>query len=212
MILCYLSKGMQSTSKTQRSWDVLLLGGASGVGKSSLSYPLTKHFDINLTEIDDIQVALQKLTTPEQQPLLHFWRTNWEEFSNWSDEQHLAHFIQVSREVFQPALEAVIANHLETNRPVVLEGDFIVPELVTFKTFDEQNNDGRVKALFIYEEDEAQIAANFLAREGEEQLLRAHTSWLNNQWLRSECERLDIPALPARPWDTVLERAVSILK
>jgi 2-phosphoglycerate kinase len=202
---------MENAVKPKRDWQVLLLGGASGVGKSSLSYPLAKHYDVNLTEIDDFQVVLEKLTTPEQQPLLHFWRTNWDEFSNWSDEQRLEHFIRVSRDVFQPALETVIANHLETNRPVILEGDFILPELAMFKTFDEQKNDGRVKALFIYEEDEAQIAANYLAREGEEQSFRAHSSWLNNQWLRSECERLGVHALAARPWTTVIERATSSL-
>lgn len=200
---------MQPLLKTQRTWDVLLLGGASGVGKSNLSYPLAKYFDVALTEIDDIQVALTKLFTPEQQPLLHFWRTNWEEFSNWSDQQHLEFFIRLSREVFQPVLEAVIANHLETNRPVILEGDFILPELATFKIFEEQINDARVKALFVYEESEAQIAANYLARDNEEQPFRAHLSWINNQWLRSECERLGVPALPARPWETVLERAVN---
>jgi 2-phosphoglycerate kinase len=213
MISCYLSKQLEKVMKPpKRDWQVLLLGGASGVGKSSLSYPLARHYDVNLTEIDDLQVALQKLTTPEQQPLLHFWRTNWEEFSSWSDEQHLSHFIQVSREVFQPALEAVIANHIETNAPVILEGDFVLPELATFKTFDGQANNGRVKAIFIYEEDEAQIAANYLAREGKEQTFRAHSSWLTNQWLRSECKRLGVPTIAARPWHTVLGRAVSILR
>jgi 2-phosphoglycerate kinase len=213
MISYYLSKQMEKAMKPpKRDWQVLLLGGASGVGKSSLSYPLARHYDVNLTEIDDIQVALEKLTTPEQQPLLHFWRTNWEEFSHWSDEQHLSHFIQVSREVFQPALDAVIANHLESNRPVVLEGDFVLPELARAESFDGQANEGRVKALFIYEEDEARIAANYLAREGEEQAFRAHTSWLKNQWLRSECERLGVPTIAARPWNTVLGRAVSIIR
>jgi 2-phosphoglycerate kinase len=198
--------------KAKRSWQVLLLGGASGVGKSSLSYPLARHFDVNLTEIDDFQVILEKLTTPGQQPLLHFWRTNWDEFSSWSDEQRLEHFIRVSRRVFQPALEAVIANHLETNRSVMLEGDFILPELSTLKSFDGQTNEGRVKAFFVDEEDEAQIAANYLARDGEEQTFRAHSSWITNQWLRSECERLKAPILSARPWETVLERAISILQ
>ncbi len=197
--------------KPKRDWQVLLIGGASGVGKSKLSYPLARHYDVNLTEIDDIQVALQKLTTPEQQPLLHFWRTNWEQFSSWSDPQHLEHFISVSRDVFQPGLEAVIANHLEAKTPVVLEGDFLLPELAAYTTFEEEANDGHVKALFIYEESEAQIAANYLAREGEEQALRAHWSWLTNQWLRSECERLGVPALSARPWDTVMKRAITVL-
>ena len=196
--------------KPECNWQILLIGGASGVGKSSLSYPLARHYNVNLTEIDDFQVILEKLTTPEQQPLLHFWRTNWEEFSSWSDEERLEYFIRVSRDVFQPALEAVIANHLETKMPIILEGDFLLPELATYATFAGESNDGRVKALFIYEDDEAQIAANYLAREGEEQSLRAHSSWLTNQWLRSECERLGVPTLSARPWNTVLQRATEI--
>jgi 2-phosphoglycerate kinase len=203
---------MEKAMNHQRDWQVLLLGGASGVGKSSLSYPLARYFDVNLTEIDDFQVILEKLTTPEEQPLLHFWRTNWDEFSSWSDEQRLEHFIQVSREVFQPALEAVIANHLETNRPVILEGDFILPELATFKMFDEQSNDGRVRGIFLCEESELQIAANYFARDREEQLFRAHSSWMTNQWLRSACERLKVPALTARPWDTILARAIAVLE
>ncbi len=194
-----------------RNWQVLLIGGASGIGKSKLSYPLARHYDVNLTEIDDFQVVLETMTTPEQQPLLHFWRTNWEEFVAWSDKQRLEYFIRVSREVFQPALEAVIANHLESKMPVVLEGDFLLPELATYEKFADETNTGRVKALFIYEESEEQIAANYLAREGDEQSFRAHGSWLTNQWLRSECERLGVPALSARPWDTVLERAVSMI-
>jgi 2-phosphoglycerate kinase len=195
----------------KRSWQVLLLGGASGVGKSHLSYPLARYYDVNLTEIDDFQVVLETVTTPEQQPLLHFWRTNWEVFTSWTDEQRLEHFINVCREVFQPALEAVIANHLETNRPVILEGDFLLPEFATRTTFANEANRGRVKALFVYEANEAQIAANYLAREGQEQSFRAHSSWMFNQWLRSECERFKVATLSARPWNTVLGRAAKIL-
>lgn len=199
-------------STAKREWQVLLIGGASGVGKTKLSYPLARYYDVNLTEIDDFQVILEKMTTPEQQPLLHFWRTNWEEYSSWSDEQRLEYFIRVSREVFQPALEAVIANHLEAGTPVVLEGDFLLPELVTYTKFAHEANNNRVKAIFIYEEDEAQIATNYFAREGEEQTFRAHSSWLTNQWLRSECERLNLSTVAARPWGTILERAISILQ
>jgi 2-phosphoglycerate kinase len=198
-------------SKAKRNWQVLLIGGASGVGKSKLSYPLSQHYDVKLTEIDDFQVILEKLTTPEQQPLLHFWRTNWKEFISWSDEQRLEHFIRVSREVFQPALEAVIANHLEGHTSVILEGDFLLPELATLKKFEDQLNNGGVKALFVYEEDEKQITANYLAREGEEQECRARSSWVFNQWLRAECKRLKVPAISSRPWETVLERAISVL-
>ena len=197
--------------KPKRDWQVLLVGGASGVGKTKLSYQLARHYGVNLIEQDDFQAFIEHLTTPEQQPLLHVWRTNWDEFIAWSDEQHLEHFIQVSREIFQPGFEAVIANRLEAKSSAILEGDFILPELAAKTTFADEANEGRVQALFLYEENEAQVAANYLAREGEEQALRAHWSWLANQWLRSECERLNVPVLSARPWDTVLERAISML-
>jgi 2-phosphoglycerate kinase len=197
--------------KPKRDWRILLIGGASGVGKSKLSHQLARHYDVNLIEQDDFQAFLEVSTTAEQQPLLHFWRTNWDEFIAWSDEEHLEHFVQVSRQVFQPGFEAVIANRLEAESLAMLEGDFVLPELAAKTKFADEANQGRVKALFVYEEDEAQIAANYLAREGEEQPLRAHWSWLANQWLRSECERLNVPTLSARPWNTVVERAISSL-
>lgn len=57
-----------------RSWQVLIVGGPSGVGKTSVSYRLAHHFGVGITEIDDFQVLLEAMTTPEQQPALHFWR------------------------------------------------------------------------------------------------------------------------------------------
>ena len=50
---------------------MLLVGGASGVGKSMLSHPLARRLGVNLTEIDDIQIALETAMGPEQSPLLH---------------------------------------------------------------------------------------------------------------------------------------------
>lgn len=178
------------------------------MGKSSVSYRLAQHFGVGLTEVDDFQVILEKLTTPQQMPLLHFWRTHREEFSHWTEEKRLAHFIRVCNEVFSPALEAVIANHLETNTPVFLEGDFILPTLAKLPKFENIEAGGQVKALFIYEDNEAQITRNFGAREGTEQKGRARSSWLFSEWLRQECARLSLPAIPSRPWDTVFERVI----
>ena len=43
---------------------------------SCQSYRLAQHFGIGITEVDDFQVLLERMTTPEQQPALHFWRTH----------------------------------------------------------------------------------------------------------------------------------------
>jgi 2-phosphoglycerate kinase len=61
--------------ETEHSWQALLMGGASGVGKTRVSYRLARHFDFGITEVDDFQVILRRMTTPEQLPQLHFWDT-----------------------------------------------------------------------------------------------------------------------------------------
>ena len=196
--------------ETERAWQVLLLGGASGVGQTQVSYRLARHFGAGLTEVDDFQVILERMTTPEQYPPLHYWRLHTAEARQMDEEQQLAHMLRYSR-VMAEALTLVIANHIETRTPIVLEGDFILPALAVQPVYDEIAAAGQVRALFLYEEDEAQLRRNYLLREGEEQLARARASWRHSEWLRQEAERLSVPALPARPWETVLERAIAAL-
>jgi hypothetical protein len=52
-------------SASTRPWQVLLLGGASGTGKTRLSYRLAWALDIGITEVDDFQVVLERMTTPK---------------------------------------------------------------------------------------------------------------------------------------------------
>lgn len=192
-------------------WTVLLLGGASGVGKTSISYRLAQHFGVGLTEVDDFQIVLEGMTTPEQYPVLHFWRTNFEEARRMSREEHVDFFRRYA-EVMAEALTLVIANHIETRTPIVLEGDFILPALARQDTHGDIAANGQVRALFLYEEDEEQIARNYFLRDGIEQRERARISWLVNSWIRAETARLGVPAIPARPWDTVLDRAVRAIE
>ena len=188
---------MNDVAERQRTWDVLLLGGPSGVGKSSAGYPLARRFDVGITEVDDLHIAVERLTTPAQQPTLHFWRTN-PQAAQFDPERILELHISVCR-VLTPVIQAVVDNHVETRTPIVLEGDYLLPE---------QPKTERVKSVFLYEPDEAQIVRNFAAREPREpeQTKRARVSWLHGQWLADECRRLGLVALPARPWTTLLDR------
>lgn len=194
-----------------RSWDILLIGGASGVGKSSVSYRAARHFGVGIVEVDDFQVVLELLTTPETQPAFHFWSTH-PDPDSLTAEEIVAQAIEYGQ-AMMPALEAVIASHLETNHPTVIEGDFILPVLAALPKFGEYANNGRVRGVFIDEPDEAQIVANFLAREPDygPQAKRARVSWLYNQWLKQEAERLGLRSLPARPWDMLFERLLACL-
>jgi 2-phosphoglycerate kinase len=193
-------------ARNKRSWDVLLIGGASGTGKTSASYPVARRFEVGITEVDDLYIVLECLTTPEQQPLLHYWRTN-PEALHLPAAKILELLIGVSR-VLAPAIKAVIANHLETQTPIVLEGDYLLPEIMADAEEEKVSTTDRVRGVFLYEPDETVILQNFSMREPEagEQAKRAHVSWLYGQWLREECQRLGLSALPSRPWDSLLDR------
>ncbi len=196
----------------QRSWQVLLLGGPSGVGKTGVSYRLAHHFGIGITEVDDFQVILERMTTPAEQPVLHYWHTH-PEAANQSAEEMVKQLIAVGQ-VMAPALEAVIMNHLDSQVPIVLEGDFILPILATSSSFSLNSTGSQVRALFLYEESEEQLRRNFLQREPEHSIQekRAHVSWLYGQWLKEEARRVGAIALPARPWDDLFERILMVLK
>jgi 2-phosphoglycerate kinase len=189
---------------------VLVLGGASGVGKTSVSYRLANLAGAGLIEMDDFHIVLKRLTTPEQQPALHFFDLHRAEVPGLTDEEMLRHIID-SSEAMSAALEPVIGNHLATSTPAVVEGDFLLPSLATRPAYDGVPADGRVRGVFLYEEDEQQILANYRAREGGDQALRAHVSRCHSEWLRREAARLGLPTVPARPWATVLERVVAAL-
>lgn len=195
----------------ERDWEVLLIGGASGVGKTSVSYRLARHFGVGITEIDDFQVVLERMTDPDRYPELHLWRRDPQAFLAMTLDEQLAFMIRYGT-VMAEALEQVIANHLEGGPPIVLEGDFLLPEVAVRDTYVDQPAGGRIRAIFIVEPEEAQIGRNYLAREGEEQPGRARLSWRYSEWLREEAERLGVPAVPARPWETVFDRCLAAIK
>jgi 2-phosphoglycerate kinase len=180
----------------------LLLGGASGTGKTSVSYDIARRFGVGITEMDDLHLAVEALTTPEQQPALHYWRTH-PEAVDLSPEEIIPHFFDMCR-ALGPAFKVVVANHIEYQTPIVLEGDYLLPEMLAEWKFE------RAKAVFLLESDEEQLVRNYAAREPKdgEQRKRAQVSRLHSVWLKEECERLGLVALEARPWATLIERIV----
>lgn len=187
----------------ERTWDVLVIGGASGSGKSSISRPLSSLYGIGLVRVDDFQVLLEKVTTPETCPAIHYWDVN----PNWRNEgidAAVDSLIDVGR-VLMPGLLAVITDHIEENIPMILEGDFILPELLT--AFDSS----RVKSIFVHELSREQILQNYYAREGELQQFRADVSHAYGNWLATSCEKYGITTVNPRPWDSVIDRVVELL-
>ena len=193
------------------AWKVLLIGGASGTGKTSLSYPLAIRLGVPIVEVDDIVEALLAMTTPDEQPTLHYWPTHPEAARLPPDgilELHLAVAASLA-----PALEAVVANHLETDTPVIIEGDYLVPGFAARAQFQDIAADGWVRSVFLHEPDERQLVANFSGREPVtgEQDVRAKVSVLFGAWLAAEAARHGVPMIRARPWSSLERRVLDVV-
>jgi len=187
-----------------RSWTVLFIGGASGMGKSSVAYELAHFYNVNVMEVDDIFQAVKVMTTREAFPAIHYWSTG----VNWMDigvSGNVKWLIDVSKEMI-PGLKAIVDNHIESDVPVIIEGDFIHPEFaVSFEN-------PKVKSLYIYEPDKKQILQNFLVREGGElQNFRAEISIEYGNWLVDNCKKVGIKVFESKPWDTVVDRILKCI-
>ncbi|XVV07128.1 hypothetical protein ACQPW3_17780 [Actinosynnema sp. CA-248983] len=186
-------------------WRVLLIGGASGSGKSALSYPTARARGAALVEVDDLVVATQAVTTAAAQPALHYWRTTSD--AGLSADEVVEAQVALAR-ALEPALAAVIENHLDTDLPLVLEGDYLLPEFCAKWTGPD------VRAVVVHEPESAQLERNYLIREPSSgtQRKRAHDSAHFAAWLAAEAGRHGVPLLTARPWSTALDRLAAALR
>ncbi|GGV31604.1 hypothetical protein [Streptomyces spectabilis] len=193
---------MNTTSEpTRPDWRVLLVGGASGTGKTTVSRALARRFDTPVVEVDDIVEALLAVTRPEHLPELHVWRTH-PEAAYESPESVVERQIAIARTLL-PAVEAVVANHVDTDTPVIVEGDYLLPELAV--------QGGPVRAVFVHEDDTEQVVANYLAREPDAgpQQHRADVSVRYGSWLADRARASGVPVVASRPWHDLPRRAAA---
>lgn len=191
---------------------VWLLAGASGTGKSTIAYPLARRLRVPIVELDDIVEALLAMTTEVQLPVLHYWRTH-PEASQQSVEAIVERQIAVAHALI-PAVEAIIANHLETDTSVLLEGDYLLPSTAVQASFAGQPAAGRVSAIVLIEPDRATITRNLSRREPAkgEQTTRAAVSREYGNWLANEAVVCGVPIVEARPWPTAEARVLTALE
>jgi Holliday junction resolvasome RuvABC ATP-dependent DNA helicase subunit len=92
--------------------DIVFVGGAPGVGKTSVARPLAARLGMDLTHVDDFCIVLERMTDPERYPAVHEWRLHPERVLALDDVQMVEHTRSVS-EVIGEAIPPVIADRLE---------------------------------------------------------------------------------------------------
>ncbi len=148
---------------------------------------------------DDLVAAVKAMTTYEQQPHLHYWDRH-PGARSWAPAE-IAKLHQAVADAVRPAFEAVIADHVESATRVVLEGDYLVPELQA--AFGDA-----VRAVVLDELDVERLVDNYRAREpgNGEQRYRAQVSTQVGAQLAQRATRCRIPVVTARPWTDCIDR------
>ncbi len=202
---------------TRPPWTVLLIGGHSGVGKTTVAQHLARVLGTGLGHVDDFRLVLERLTTPLQQPSLHALLTLEQNMQS-SPSQLRDALIAVAR-TMSYALEIVIANHVATNAPMILEGDGLLPELAAQRVYANLDAAHSVHTIFLIEDDEQVLFHNMIARQRglerlpvEVQRRRVHASWLYGQWLKTEAHHHRVPVVSPRPWKTLEDRLLQVVQ
>jgi 2-phosphoglycerate kinase len=186
-------------SPLQRDWQVLLVGGASGVGKTTVARELARRFDVPLSQVDGYRLMLERSTRPDAFPALHRYRSDGMTIHD--PDELCAQWIEVAREV-SGALEIVVAFHAATEAPIVLEGDTILPVLAAARVLAGVPVIGQLRSVFLYEPIRERLGAQLAARGRGYQFLSAdarerelHRNMAFGQWLLGETQRHGCPTL-----------------
>ena len=205
-------------------WRILLIGGNSSAGKTHIAKELVRQLGIPFLMVDDVRIAIQQVTTPEQQPDLHTFLNYLPE--QWKQPEAIVQdWLRVGNAMVKP-LRDIMAHHIvvESSGKVIIEGDGILPVLTKQSTFGEissfENIDlaQKVRAVFLIEDNEDEILNNLRERgrgiglaSEEFQVAFAKASQQYGQWLAQEAQINRIPVLSTRPKDTIIERLKQII-
>ncbi len=197
---------------------VILIGSASGIGKSTIAAELAKNLNIkHLIESDFIRAVVRGIIGKEYAPALHSSSydayknlRNKNRFDNYDDlvsagfDEHASYVI--------PGLEKIIQRAITDYDDIVLEGVHLVPGLINTEQFEDYAN----IYFFILSSDEESHKERFVKRavqihRGGKQLDFFRENRIIHDHLLKQAEANNVHVIKTESVETTLEKILAII-
>jgi 2-phosphoglycerate kinase len=197
---------------------VILIGSASGIGKSTIAAELAKNLNIkHLIESDFIRAVVRGIIGKEYAPALHSSSydayknlRNKNRFDNYDDlvsagfDEHASYVI--------PGLEKIIQRAITDYDDIVIEGVHLVPGLINTEQFEDYAN----IYFFILSSDEESHKERFVKRavqihRGGKQLDFFRENRIIHNHLLKQAEANNVHVIKTESIETTLEKILAII-
>ncbi len=163
---------------------VLLIGGAPGVGKTTLGRVLASRLRSTSLSIDDLLTAAKAVTTRQSHPGLHVMSAvNSVEYFTTSSVDQLTADATIQHDATWMVIEKVIRNHATWGSPIVIDGWALRPNKVAKLDLGNVTSFWLVAGPSVLEERERENVDFFHNSSNPERMLEnflARSVWYNN--------------------------------
>lgn len=207
-----------ASSDEKRKPYVILIGSASGIGKSTIAAELAKTLNIkHLIESDFLRAVVRGIIGKEYAPALH--SSSYDAYKHIRNKSRYTSYDELIAAGFDdhasyviPAVEKVIQRAITDFDDIVIEGVHLVPGLINTEQFEDEAN----IYFFVLSSDEESHKERFVKRaiqihRGGKQLDFFKENRIIHDHLLAQAKENDVHIIKAEAIDKTLEKILSVI-